>query len=265
MASNWLFDTDMYLHARSNDPGLRAGVEALRTTHKPTAGARFSKLEIKHKLQEFILLKSKILDSGSLQEAGARITSTGGRASGWMYAALIHALGGVDAMLSDWPKVQRQLAVAVDGLIAAYWGEFDSSYDIVLDALQCTRASEAPTQKGAVWHAKIPKCTKENTSCAIVAVARKHVERLDRTEKEIGKLAEPTAELAKIAAVCRESQQGDFPWEGTKCRSVGDLLIGIEAKAARGLVSSNKKEHECLAEGLGYKHVHFDMAKARIK
>ena len=45
---------------------------------------------------------------------------------------------------------------------------------------------------------------------------------------------------------------GRYPWEGRTCRRIADLLIGLQSKAGKGLISSNKAEHTALSEGAGY-------------
>ena len=43
-----------------------------------------------------------------------------------------------------------------------------------------------------------------------------------------------------------------FPWQGTTCRKVGDLLIALHVRDRRGVLTSNGKDHGPIAEGLGH-------------
>ncbi len=75
-----------------------------------------------------------------------------------------------------------------------------------------------------------------------------------------------TKELAKIKRVVEETLQNDqFPWRGWNCRKVGDLLIGLQSKAAQELLSSNYKEHRILCAPLNYNFREFPITKIRSK
>jgi len=78
---------------------------------------------------------------------------------------------------------------------------------------------------------------------------------------------ELTTELSKIRDILEEtiSDDGRFPWIGYNCRRVGDLLIGLQSKSGRELLSSNYKEHGVLCGPLGYSFREFPVAAIRSK
>jgi hypothetical protein len=75
-----------------------------------------------------------------------------------------------------------------------------------------------------------------------------------------------TEELERIHAVIKSTRSsGRYPWQGRTCRRVGDLLIGLQSKAGRGLISSNKAEHTALSGGADYDFREFPVATFRAK
>jgi hypothetical protein len=58
-------------------------------------------------------------------------------------------------------------------------------------------------------------------------------------------------------------QLDDMARSGQECRKVGDLIIGLHATRARGLLSGNIAEHRLLHRTLGYALVEFPVVAAR--
>jgi hypothetical protein len=77
--------------------------------------------------------------------------------------------------------------------------------------------------------------------------------------------AEVTKELNRIREVAAKSVKNTYPWEGTTCRSVGDLLIALQSKSGKVLISSNYKEHAQMCAPLGYKFKEFPVSSIRSK
>ncbi|MFH0899703.1 MAG: hypothetical protein V2A73_03645 [Pseudomonadota bacterium] len=114
----------------------------------------------------------------------------------------------------------------------------------------------------------MPECRAENSGCRIAAFVAGFSKELAALDVTLAGLTctQRTKELATIADVVRATiRDGRFPWEGTTCRRVGDLLIGLQSKVTSGLVSSNRKEHGQLAGPLGYAFNEFPVAEIRLK
>ncbi|OGP91557.1 MAG: hypothetical protein A2156_04030 [Deltaproteobacteria bacterium RBG_16_48_10] len=245
-------DTDLHIHRLDFDPPVRTAAEAVFETNHPTAISAFSLVELKgNYIQNLILVHRKISDSDSFERAFAKIRSSGGRRSSLMFAQLISLLGGVDYPINPWPEARRQLLTYLDAQIAVSWEEFRSSIDKIFDDLECTRATEPPTDDGERWSAVVPHCTKANTRCTVVSYVARHIDNLKRLLEALSSLnpADITKELRSIRKVAAETLKNTYPWEGTTCRSVGDLLIGLQSNSGKVLISSNYKGVFCKSSG----------------
>jgi hypothetical protein len=74
-----------------------------------------------------------------------------------------------------------------------------------------------------------------------------------------------TEELRRIRRVASETVEKTYPWQGTTCRSVGDLLIALQSKVGKVLISSNYKEHGQMHEPLDYRFRKFPLSDIRSK
>jgi hypothetical protein len=75
-----------------------------------------------------------------------------------------------------------------------------------------------------------------------------------------------TQELRRIRDVAAaETVKNKYPWRGTTCRLIGDLLIGLQSKSAKALISSNYKEHAQMCTALGYVFKEFPISSIRSK
>lgn len=266
---NYTFlDTDLLIHKLDFDPSVRTAAGAVSETNRPTAISAFSFVEIKgNYIQCLILLHRKISDADSFQRAAAKVRNTGGRRCYLMLAQLINLLGGIHYLINPWPEARRQLLTHLDAQIAVSWEEFRSSIDKIFDDFECTRATEPPTDDGDRWSAVVPQCTKANTRCTAVSYIARHIDNLKRLLEALSSLnpADITEELRRIRKVATETIRNIYPWEGTTCRSVGDLLIGLQSKSGKVLISSNYKEHAQMCTPLGYKFKEFPVSSIRSK
>jgi hypothetical protein len=133
--------------------------------------------------------------------------------------------------------------------------------------LKCTRAAEPPRDDGEQWSAVIPHCTKANTTCIVENYMKTYIEELKRLLEALNSL-DPTVmtqELRRIKNVTAETIKKRYPWEGTTCRSVGDLLIALQSKSGKTLISSNYKEHSQMSTPLGYTFKEFPVSTIRSK
>jgi len=184
-----------------------------------------------------------------------------------MFAQLISLLGGVDYPINPWQEARRQLLTHLDAQIAVSWEEFRSSIDKIFDDFECTRATEPPTDGGERWSAVVPHCTKANTRCTVVSYVARHIDNLKRLLEALSSLnpTDITEELRSIRKVAAETIKNTYPWEGTTCRSVGDLLIGLQSRSGKVLISSNYKEHAQMCAPLGYTFKEFPVSSIRSK
>jgi len=267
-ATYTFLDTDLHIHRLNFDPSVRAAAEDVFNTSHPTAISAFSLVELKgNYIQDLILLHRKISDADSFETAFARIVNSGGRRCSLMLAQLINRLGGIQYRINPWSEARRQLLTHLDAQIAVSWEEFRSSIDRIFDDFECTRAAEPPTDDGERWSATIPHCTKANTKCTVVSYMKRHVDDLKRL-LEAFTSANPSAmteELRRIRKVAAETINNTYPWEGTTCRSVGDLLIALQSKSGKVLISSNYKEHAQMHTALGYTFKEFKISSIRSK
>ena len=263
------FDTDLLIHRLSPDPELRKAARVEFKTSRPSAMSAFSLVELKGNfIQCLILLRRKVNDSDSLQTAYARISNSGERRAKLMFAQLISWLGGFDFPINPWDEARRVLLTHLDSQIEAAWEHLQRSIDLVINDFSCSRAIEAPQNQGDKWTATIPKCRPENTNCHIVSFMNKHIDELRELILALDRLDPKlkTDELYKIKNIAAKTiDQGRFPWEGITCRKVGDLLIGLQSKSGKELLSSNYREHRPMHKPLGYVFREFPVAKLRSK
>lgn len=266
---NYTFlDTDLHIHRLDFDSSVRAAAHAVFETNHPTAISAFSLVELKgNYIQNLILLHRKISDADSLEKAAAKIRNTGGRRCWLMLAQLFNLLGGVDYKINPWSEARRQLLTYLDAQIEASWEEFRSSIDNIFNDFECTRATEPPTDDGERWSASVPHCTKANTTCTIVDYMKAHIDDLKRLVETLAVLetALMTQELRRIKGIAAETLKNKYPWEGITCRLIGDLLIGLQSKSGKVLISSNYKEHAQMCTALGYAFKEFPVSSIRSK
>jgi hypothetical protein len=266
-----VFDTDMFIHRLSMDELVKNAAINVFKQSRPTAICSFSLLELKgNYIQDLILLRKKIYASDSLGQASAKISITGQRKAMLMLLKLIEYLGGYDFPVKPWEKAKNHLVTVLDGQIAVSWHTFHSFVDSVLDDLNCTRAKEPPNDDSGEWRASIPKCNERNTDCQIATFMNSYKKDLQTLFDFLNELTQIELkegdELYKIKKVVKTTlDNSSFPWGDYKCRSVGDLLIGLQSKIGSGLISSNKKEHAYLSRGLNYRFVEFPVANIRSK
>ena len=261
-------DTDLNIHRLDFDPAIKTAAETVFKNNRPTAMSAFSLVELKgNYIQYLILLHRKISDADSFERAAAKVRNTGGRRCFLMLAQLINLLGGTHYPINPWPEAQRQLLTFLDAQIAASWEEFRNSIDRIFDDFECTRATEPPTDDGERWSAVIPYCTKINTRCTVVGYIARHIDNLKRLLIALTSLNPPelTEELRRIREITAKSIKNTYPWEGTTCRSVGDLLIALQCTSGKLLISSNYKEHAQMATPLGYIFKEFPLTSIRSK
>jgi hypothetical protein len=262
-------DTDLQIHRLSPDEKVQEAALLVFNTEKPTAMSAFSLVELKgNYISSFILLRRKISDSDSLREAYSRIQNSGGRKPSLMLAQLFLWLGGIDYPVNPWNEARHELLTHIDAQIVASWEGFKSSVDMIIDDFDCTRASEEPQDDGDRWRAPIAQCRRENTKCTIVPFMRKFYEQLNNLASILSALdsSQITDELNRINRVIKQTLKNDeFPWEGVTCRQVGDLLIGLQSKAGKKLISSNYREHSHMCKPLGYEFQNFPISEIRSK
>ncbi|MCD4691845.1 MAG: hypothetical protein K8R79_02930 [Calditrichales bacterium] len=263
------FDTDMYIHKLSSDQPVRECAEKEFLENKPSAMSEFSIVEFKgNYIACLILLRRKINDSDSLESASSRIQNSGGRKANLMLAQLFKWLGGTNFPINPWDKAQNILLTYLDSQIQIVWEMFLKSVDKIEKQFNCTRAKEEPQDNNGKWSATIPKCRESNTNCKIhkfIISFSKEIENLNINLNNIPH-EKKTKELEKIHEVTKKIiEKKMFPWIGSTCRQVGDLLIGLESKFGVGLLSSNYREHSILSESLGYTFKHFEVSKIRSK
>ena len=266
MKNWWLFDTDMLLHSLSLDDAVRAEVENTREGSAPIAVSAFSQVELKgNYIQDLLLLRRKIDDSDSQPNCVARIIATGGRRLARMFAQLAQLQSEADLAPGNWSTLKCMLVVLLDGQVPIVWNSVATSLGQIVDDFECDRAAEPPQVVGQDWTAIIPKCAVYNTTCSIVAFFDTHAKSLEKLDEVLESLgAAKTAELERIHSVIKSTRlSGRYPWEGKTCRRIADLLIGLQSKAGKGLISSNKAEHTALSEGADYEFREFPIAKIR--
>ncbi len=261
-------DTDLHIHRLDFDPSVRAAAHAVFETNHPTAISAFSLVELKgNYIQNLILLHRKISDADSFERAVAKIRNTGGRRCFLMLAQLMNLLGGVNYQINPWSEARRQLVTYLDAQIEVSWEEFRSSIDNIFNDFECTRATEPPTDDGERWSASVPHCTEANTTCIVANYMKTHIDVLKRLFETLTALDTTlmTQELRRIRDIVAETIKNKYPWKGTTCRLVGDLLIALQSKSGKVLISSNYKEHAQMCTALGYTFKEFPVSSIRSK
>lgn len=263
----WLVDTDIQIHSLIGDKSVVDAVISLKNQHSPCALSAFSKVEFKgNVIQDLCLVVRKIKDSDSIAEAVQRILATGGRKTSRMFALLCQHFE-MD-FTRPWTQVQGQLMTILDSELFVLWKKFTNGITNILDEFNCSRAKEEPVFQGNVRNTSIPRCRLDNTNCSIRQFFNHHLDELKELNRYLSNIptGELTSELKVIVDVIEETiTQGDFPWHGTTCRRIGDLLIALQSKQCEGLISSNKKEHALMHSSLGYSFIEFPVAKYRLK
>jgi len=263
------FDTDMYIHRLSPDKPVRESAEKAFHKNKPSAMSEFSIVEFKgNYIACLVLLRRKISDSDSLQSAYSRIQNSGGRKATLMLAQLFRWLGGIDFPVNPWPKAKNILLTYLDSQIEIVWQSFINSVDKIERQFECNRAREEPQDNNGKWSARIPRCKADNTKCTIGAFLLKFFYELGNLISGLDALPpeKKTTELEMVDKVAKEIiQRNRFRWQNSNCRKIGDLLIGLESKSGKALISSNYKEHSILSQYLGYTFNHFDVTAIRLK
>ena len=263
------FDTDMHIHKLSIDRPLRKCAEKEFLNNKPSAMSEFSIVEFKgNYIACLILLRRKVSNSDSFESAYSRIQNSGGRKAVLMLAQLVKWVGEINFPVKQWNKAQNILLTYLDAQIEIVWEFFLNSVDKIERQFDCTRAKEEPQDNNGNWSATIPKCRNSNTTCKInkfIICFLKEIGNLN-TNLNYLPLEQKTKELEKIHKISQQViETQKFQWQGTMCRQIGDLLIGLESKAGVGLISSNYKEHSILSNSLGYNFKHFEVSKIRSK
>jgi hypothetical protein len=261
-----LFDTDMFHFRLSPHPELnKAARQAFDDTAR-CAMSSFSLVELKGSyIANLILLYKKVHDSDSLGQTYARIDRSGGRKSKVMFAQLISWLGGIEFAPNPWEEARSELLTHISAQISNSWEAFKDAVDVVLDDINCNRAAEPPTESGTAWRATIVKCRESNTNCNILNFLNKYSDALIKLIGVLNELdgEDKTQELHRIKGVAdtiiRTNKK--FQWQNGTCRRVGDLIIGLQSKIGKELISSNIKEHAHLHEPLGYDFKRFDVKK----
>jgi len=267
--SSTFIDTDIQIHRLSPDVDAKNAVKEEIDNAEYTAMSAFSLLELKgNYIQALILLRRKIADGKNIGDVMARINNTGGRKVTLMFLQLANKIGRIDFNSKPWEENRQILLTLLDSQIASSWMIFTGVVDYVCDDFDCTRASEEPEFVSNKWFAPIPKCRKDNTNCSIIEFIEVRKDDLARLIDLLGKIPkeEITSELQRIKNVCEETlRDGAFPQEKNVCRQVGDMLIGLQSKIGKEILSSNYKEHSYLSEGLGYNFRQFPYADVRSK
>ena len=267
-ATYTFLDTDLHIYRLDFDPSVKEAAQAVFETNYPTAISAFSLVELKgNYIQNLILLHRKISDADCFARACAKIRNAGGRRSSLMLAQLMNLLGGIDFQINPWSEARRQLITYLDAQIEVSWEEFRSSVDNIFNDFECTRAKEPPTDDGERWSASVPHCTEANTTCIVVNYMKTHIDDLKRLLETLTTLDTKlmTQELRRIRDVTVETIKNKYPWKGTTCRLVGDLLIALQSKSGKILISSNYKEHAQMCAALGYTFKEFPISSIRSK
>jgi hypothetical protein len=263
------FDTDMHLYRLSADPAVQKAASLEFNSCNLSAMSAFSMVELKgNYISCLILMRRKISDSESLNEAYSRIQNTGGRKVALMLTQLFLWLGGLEFPVNPWRKAQNYLLSLLDAQIMLIWDAFKKSVDDLFNDFDCTRAQEEPQIERGVWSARIPRCKESNTKCTIVKFMRYYDKQLVNLVQMLSGLNSDvkTKELERIQEVINKClDKNAFPWKGNTCRKVGDLLIGLQSISGKELVSSNFKEHRQLQGPLGYTFREFPISQIRSK
>lgn len=274
MTSATAIDTDILIHLQIGDDAVISAAQSTIATLVNPSHVGFSKVELKGSyIKDLILLRNKIQRSTDIKDAFMRALHSGGRKAVRMVAQLATHIRdtSVTIALSDWDRQRSALLTHLDGEIANAWTTSVTLCQSTLDALRCSRAAEPPVFRSGGWQATVPRCTPANTDCLVVRVFQNHRAELSQLVSDVAALqaagTSASDELMHFADVAAEFlKTGTVPWEGTFCRSIGDLLIGLEAvSAGAALFSSNHNEHRQLAASLQYQFIPFAHTVIRRK
>ena len=263
------FDTDLHIHRLSPDPAVQKAAQTEFDTSHPTAMSAFSLVELKgNYISCLILLHRKVSNSASLKEAYSRVSNSGGRRSALMLAQLINYLGGTNFPINPWNEARSYILTHLDAQIEASWDEFRKSVDLIANDFNCTRAREEPRDDGKQWVATIARCRQGNTNCKIVKFMKQYMGELKQlidylNRLDVGDVSSELNRIKELSEITINTEK--FPWIGTNCRKVGDLLIGLQSKSGMELLSSNYKEHGKMHKPLGYNFRRFPVAEIRLK
>lgn len=264
-----LFDSDMLIHRVSIDKPVAQKALNYFNQYTPTAISEFSRVEIKSNyVQSMILLRKKIEKSHSFTDVCSRIQNSQDRKAKLMLGMLAEYLGGTNLPVHKWDQVKRQFLTIIDSQIPRLLEDICGKIDETLRDFQCTRAYEEPEESGDTWRAPIAICRRDNTKCTISEFMQSNLNELKSLLDylEVQPQAQLTDELRRIMVSIRHIlKNGYHPEQEIKCRSIGDLLIALEGKDTRQLISSNYKEHFHLSKGLGYKYIEFPIAQIHSK
>ncbi len=262
-----LVDTDIQIQRRIGDPAVRRAAESFCDERLPLAACEFSLVEFKGSyIQDLLLLRYKVHDSDSIAEALHRIINSSDRKRGRMLA---HIAQMIELDLSSpWPGVKGILLATIDAQIATAWDDFADGLSEITRDFRCTRAEEAPKARGKGWDARIPRCRSLNTRCTIAEFMSARLPVLEEVTAVLDDLRpdQRTKELTRINSVARETiSAGAYPWQGTTCRSVGDLLISLQSASHRALLTSNAREHVPLSKAVANEVDVFPVAEYKLK
>ena len=255
------FDTDMHLFRFYPESPTRHAAEKEFSQSSPTAMASFTLVEIKgNYIQSLKLLSKKVAQSDSAGELWEKIDRSQYRRLKLLFMHVFIILSKTNTPLSNWAEAKGFILTYLDAQIAGTWIEIKGFVDTIVDDLNCDRAKEGPESDNAGWNVRIPKCNNSNTNCYVVEFLDKFNMELEKLESALSLLSAGnlTKELNSIRTVILKAKEnGSFPWEGTTCRGIGDLLIGLQSRNGKELVSSNYKEHNHLHGPLGYNYRRF--------
>jgi hypothetical protein len=264
MSGATLFDTDMLLHRYSPDDTVR---EAAHQSFQVLAAqiSEFSKVEFKGAfIRDVMLVRHKVAKATSLKQAVSRALDTGGRRPARMIGQLVSMAEDSGLPLRPWAPLQKCLLCLLDAHIGSAWAFLSEGTLDVVSTIQCDRAAEPPEFGTTGWVSTIPLCTPENTTCRVEGFLRDNLALLQALVAEVDS-NQVTDEVKAILVAANEVIVGRFHWEGSRCRSIGDLLIGLHASSAKLLVTSNHKEHLVLSSHLGYSLQLFPLVQLRKK
>lgn len=273
MRGNWVIDTDMFFHRVAPDSNVSAAAKKICQDNSPIAISEFTKVELKgNRIRYLCLLRRKIDSSGTYNDAVAKIQNSGGgpsiRQVIGLFVEFLMLIGRADKKPEPWNELKGLLLTHIDSEIFVTWNSLTSDVDKVINEFNCTRAAEQPAVINGQWSITIPNCTKSNTTCTISDYMKNKLTTLKNLEAHLSNLppSRITKELSNILEVLRETiRTGEFPWQGTTCRRVGDLLIGLQAKSEGGLITANQREHSELHGPVGYHLKLFPLAQIRQK
>ena len=273
MSAGWVVDTDMVFHKSAPDSAVRSAALKICRDNTPLSISEFTKVEIKGNVISCLtLLRRKIESSSSFSEALAKVQNSGSgpsiRRVVCLFVEFMKLIGCINRPPEPWTDYKGLLLTRIDSEIYVLWNSLAMDVDKVLNDFNCTRATEEPRVINGQWSNIIPRCSPENTTCTIVNYMSSSMQSLTKLEDHLSKLPATslTKELAAMLEAVRTTiKSGKFPWQGTTCRGMGDLLIGLQSKSIGGLITSNYKEHSQLSGPIGYRIKLFPLAQIRQK